>query len=887
MKPASHRHVFAAVAGFFGTATLVLTAVADTIYFDDFNDQQNRNSGGSYTQTLAGSAPTTRNASSGGSASAVWLAGVEAGGWGQRSYANNGVATPTSSNFLAFTPDAGRIYKVEATIDTTPLGGADPGGTNSWFAIGFTSSQHHWNGVDASTIDVANLVRWNSNKVAALSYTVSGATLAAGGVQYVGWITDRPGIVNLNSASQIKIDNFKLTSGVANPTITYDGNGSDGGSVPVDPSSPLTFGATATTVSVGSMTRSGFNFVGWNTAADGSGTDYSPSSTFTIYDNTTLYAKWIPVGSYTLTYNGNGSTAGTVPTDSSSPYNGGSSVSVIGNTGSLSKTSYSFSGWNTAANGSGTNYDTADTFNINANTTLYARWSPGPNFVWNNQAATGKWSTSDANWYGASWVNSASNNATFTNINGTVTLTEDIEASNLSFGAGDGASHVLTMTGSDLSLGSLNVWGGYNLAAGNAGVDSIGQAYAQRLHFDNMTVDISGSAAVGRGMLYLNNATINVAGKIMSNNAWNVFRADNSTVTTAVGIDYSNIASAVDLRGGTVTTPYIKVGNAAWSYWDTGLYLQGGVTLVASGSTSDFIQVYTSGDTNSRAYASIGTGGATLDTVSYAVTVATQLSGSGGITKKGSGTLTLSAANVYTGNTTVDAGSLVLADNAQLRFVVTDAPSSNKVTGAGSATFDGDFSIDTSAVSGASGRSWTLVDRASLTGESFGSTFSVVGFADPENDGVWTKSDSKGNWSFNEATGVLTLSIATDYDTWKAANGVTGGSSADDDNDGLTNFAEYAYGLNPTSSASANPIAVPLDKTTGKFRYTRRATPATTGLSYTVWISEDLVNWSQDTAATASQTVTGTVGEVETVEATISGTLPLAQPNLFMQVRVK
>ena len=105
------------------------------------------------------------------------------------------------------------------------------------------------------------------------------------------------------------------------------------------------------------------------------------------------------------------------------------------------------------------------------------------------------------------------------------------------------------------------------------------------------------------------------------------------------------------------------------------------------------------------------------------------------------------------------------------------------------------------------------------------------------------------------------------------------------DGDGLTNQKEYAFGLAPNSGSSVNPITSPLSKTTGKFSYTRRATPAATGLTYTVWTSVDLVTWTLDSAATASQTVTGTVGEVQTVEATLTGTLPLTQSKLFIQVR--
>ena len=79
--------------------------------------------------------------------------------------------------------------------------------------------------------------------------------------------------------------------------------------------------------------------------------------------------------SLTVTYNGNGNTGGAVPTDSSSPYSSGDTVTVLGNTGSLVKTGKTFSGWNTKADGSGTNYTAAQTFTISASITLYAKWT--------------------------------------------------------------------------------------------------------------------------------------------------------------------------------------------------------------------------------------------------------------------------------------------------------------------------------------------------------------------------------------------------------------------------------------------------------------------------------------------------------------------------------
>jgi uncharacterized repeat protein (TIGR02543 family) len=83
---------------------------------------------------------------------------------------------------------------------------------------------------------------------------------------------------------------------------------------------------------------------------------------------------------YTITYVGNTNTTGNAPIDASSPYVAGSTVTILGNSGSpvFAKSGYNFDGWNTAADGLGTSYSQGNTFTINANTTLYAKWSVVP-----------------------------------------------------------------------------------------------------------------------------------------------------------------------------------------------------------------------------------------------------------------------------------------------------------------------------------------------------------------------------------------------------------------------------------------------------------------------------------------------------------------------------
>ena len=56
--------------------------------------------------------------------------------------------------------------------------------------------------------------------------------------------------------------------------------------------STVTVGLNAGNGDLRTPTRVGYNFVGWNTEADGSGTMYQPRDTFTITEDTVLYAIW-------------------------------------------------------------------------------------------------------------------------------------------------------------------------------------------------------------------------------------------------------------------------------------------------------------------------------------------------------------------------------------------------------------------------------------------------------------------------------------------------------------------------------------------------------------------------------------------------------------------
>ena len=84
------------------------------------------------------------------------------------------------------------------------------------------------------------------------------------------------------------------SSGSGTYSVTYDANGADSGSVPIDKTA-YTSGEMVTVLdNTGSLAINNFTkvFAGWNTSANGNGTTYTPGNTFSIVSNVTLYAVW-------------------------------------------------------------------------------------------------------------------------------------------------------------------------------------------------------------------------------------------------------------------------------------------------------------------------------------------------------------------------------------------------------------------------------------------------------------------------------------------------------------------------------------------------------------------------------------------------------------------
>ena len=184
--------------------------------------------------------------------------------------------------------------------------------------------------------------------------------------------------------------------------VTYNGNGHTGGTVPAD-GSLYNNGDNVTVKAHGSLVRTDAMFIGWSfgqsnlvtAKADEPSDLMAANDLFTITAATTLYAVWAvdatgPGGGsdsipdydqIAVTYDGNGHTGGTVPTDGSL-YNNGDNVTVKAH-GNLVRTDAMFIGWSfgqsnlvTAKADEPSDLMAAnDQFTITAATTLYAVWA--------------------------------------------------------------------------------------------------------------------------------------------------------------------------------------------------------------------------------------------------------------------------------------------------------------------------------------------------------------------------------------------------------------------------------------------------------------------------------------------------------------------------------
>ena len=153
----------------------------------------------------------------------------------------------------------------------------------------------------------------------------------------------------------------------ATVTVSYNGNSNTAGTAPS--SGSATTGTVYNVASAGTLASTGYTFSGWNTLANGTGTDYAAGTSITwdTGSDTTLFAKWT-ANTLAVTYDANG---GSAPSGGSTSTTTGATMSSLAST---SRAGHSFNGWFTASSG-GTQVTTSAGHGQTSNFTLFAQWT--------------------------------------------------------------------------------------------------------------------------------------------------------------------------------------------------------------------------------------------------------------------------------------------------------------------------------------------------------------------------------------------------------------------------------------------------------------------------------------------------------------------------------
>lgn len=281
---------------------------------------------------------------------------------------NTGNLARTGYSFNGWTDDSGNTGTLYL-----------PGTANTTYTVGSSNITFYakWS---KDTYFIAYDSQGGSSVLSSTYQIGDTVTLAAGptktGYTFAGWATTVGGnSVGLTYApSGIGLVTLYAKWTAVNYRLYYSSNSGNGGTVPSDTNNYNIGGTVTVAGNTSNVSRTGYTWAGWNTAADGSGTTYQGAATFTMGSaDVTLYAKWTAIN-YNITYNANGATSGTAPTDSNS-YNIGQTISILG-FNQLQRTGYSWAGWTTASDGSGTAMQSGYGLTVgSSNITVYAKWN--------------------------------------------------------------------------------------------------------------------------------------------------------------------------------------------------------------------------------------------------------------------------------------------------------------------------------------------------------------------------------------------------------------------------------------------------------------------------------------------------------------------------------
>ena len=359
---------------------------------------------------------------------------------------------------------------------------------------------------------------------------------------------------------------------------------------------------------------------------------------------------------------------------------------------------------------------------------------------------------------------------------------------------GNGGANLVTKTGA----GTLWLRGGGppNNAPNHVGGWSVNAG--------TLFVGTTASSGTGTGLVTMNGGNLRFSKGLSSNGSYTGQGQDTGLVVnqdTTITLD-ANPATP----SGSNTVSYGTNDSASGSVLTTGLTIgTKTINLVKSAAAKSSADELGYSDPLMTFYSANLSGTATLNVGALSQMSLQNAVGTGGVTKTGTGRLSISERNVYD-------GAVPPAFVATLPNTYTGATAIN----AGTAAFSGTQASSITIANGAlleSSVDATPTTTGSLT-LAVGSTVTIVGSTPTL--ASYTLFTAAGGIT---GTPVLTVAVAGydlvkdgnslklnavssgSYTTWAAANGITGQpASGDFENDGISNLVEYALGTNPTVS---------------------------------------------------------------------------------------
>lgn len=161
-------------------------------------------------------------------------------------------------------------------------------------------------------------------------------------------------------------------------TVTFNANGGTG-----DMPAQKVNKKENTPLNSNTFTRVDYDFTGWNTKTDGTGTVYENQSVIKTSQDLSLYAQWHHREAI-ITFDNNGGEG------SMSAQTVRINTPTALSANAFTKENHVFMGWNTKDDGTGTSYSDKAEINTADNQTLYAQWQPSKTVTFNANGGSGE-----------------------------------------------------------------------------------------------------------------------------------------------------------------------------------------------------------------------------------------------------------------------------------------------------------------------------------------------------------------------------------------------------------------------------------------------------------------------------------------------------------------